>query len=142
MKGVDEKAGRCACGAVTFRSVGPWRAVINCHCESCRRTSGHFWAATAVPAESLVIEGEENLRWFRTTEAARRGFCKTCGSSLFYQHRAKPYIAIAAGCLDQPSGLTTAEEIFCHEKGDYYPLNHNLPNSDQWSASWAPEDEA
>ncbi len=134
------KSGRCECGAVAFRSDGPWRDVIACHCETCRRTSGHFWAATAVTADALEITRDDGLVWFDSSDLARRGFCDRCGSSLFYRHKDKSYIAIAAGALDQPTGLKLIEEVFCHEKGDYYALTPDLAHHDMWSAAWTDED--
>lgn len=134
------KTGRCLCGAVQFRSVGPWRDVISCHCETCRRTSGHFWAATAVPAEKLEFVKDTGLVWFESSPIAKRGFCKSCGSSLFYRHKDKSYIAVAAGTLDQPSGLQMVEEVFTHEKGDYYDLSAGVAHAEEWSAHWKAED--
>lgn len=134
------KTGRCECGAVQYQSSGPWREVIACHCETCRRTSGHFWAATAVPADALKVTKGDGLVWFDSSPVAKRGFCNKCGSSLFYRHQDKPYIAVAAGTLDQPTGLHLVEEVFCHEKGDYYALTAGITQHDDWSASWSAED--
>jgi len=136
------KSGRCICGAVKYRSIGPWRDVISCHCETCRRTSGHFWAATAVSADRLEITADAGLVWFQSSPVAKRGFCNRCGSSLFYRHNDKSYIAVAAGTLDQPSGLQLAEEVFTHEKGDYYDLSPNVPHAAEWSANWQAADQA
>jgi len=134
------KTGRCECGAVKFQSGGPWRDVIACHCETCRRTSGHFWAATAVPTDALEITHSDGLVWFDSSPVAKRGFCNMCGASLFYRHKDKSYIAVAAGSLDLPSGLSMVEEVFCHEKGDYYGLTDGLTHHDAWSASWSAHD--
>lgn len=134
------KTGHCQCGAVRFSSTGPWRDVISCHCETCRRTSGHFWAATAVPAEALEIEETGALVWFASSDMAERAFCNRCGSSLFYRHRDKSYIAISAGALYQPSGLKLVEEVFAHEKGDYYDLSPGVLHTANWSAHWKADD--
>ncbi len=136
------KTGRCECGSVKYQSAGPWRDIISCHCETCRRTSGHFWAATAVPAEALEITHDEGLTWFRSSDVAKRGFCDRCGASLFYQHDSKSYIAVAAGSLDAPTGLKLVEEVFTHEKGNYYTLTPNLPHHEMWSQAWKTQDEA
>ena len=40
-------SGGCACGGVRYRLDAPPRAGVNCHCEPCRRITGHFMAATA-----------------------------------------------------------------------------------------------
>ena len=136
------KTGQCECGRVAYQSEGPWRDVISCHCEECRRTSGHFWAATAVPADSLEITSGDTLKWFRASEVASRAFCTECGSSLFYRHDEKSYIAVGAGTLDGATGLKLVEEVFCHEKGDYYDLTDGVAHHDMWSAAWKAKDEA
>lgn len=134
------KTGRCECGSVRYQSEGPWRDVISCHCETCRRTSGHFWAASAVPAEALEFTENSGLVWFDSSDVAKRGFCRDCGSSLFYRHKDKAYIAVAAGSLDQPTGLKMVEEVFCHEKADYYDLTKDLTHHDMWAAAWKAKD--
>ncbi|NOX73004.1 MAG: GFA family protein [Alphaproteobacteria bacterium] len=131
-----KKTGACACGKVTFQSEGPWRDIIACHCNECRRMSGHFWAATAVPEAALEITSDAGLKWFRSSDVARRGFCTGCGASLFYKHDDKGYVAIGAGCLDGDSGLFMIEEVFTHEKGDYYALTNGILHSDSWSEEW------
>ena len=136
------KSGSCLCGAVRYNSNGPWRDVISCHCNTCRKTSGHFWAATAVPTQALNVIDTGELVWFQSSAVARRGFCRQCGSSLFYRHNDKSYTAIGAGSLDQPSGLRLVEEVFTHEKGDYYDLTPGIPHAAEWSAHWRAEDAA
>ncbi|MDB3912880.1 GFA family protein, partial [Paracoccaceae bacterium] len=41
--------GSCECGAVVFELSGKLRDVVACHCGQCRKTSGHYWAATSGP---------------------------------------------------------------------------------------------
>lgn len=117
--------GRCACGAVRYRVEGPLRAVIACHCETCRRTSGHHVAATATPRDAVTVEGE--VTWYRSSEQARRGFCPTCGSQLFWD--GPEHLSIFAGTLEAPTGLTLDCHIYCAEKGDYYAIADDLPQT-------------
>lgn len=122
-----EMTGGCLCGGVRYRVTGPLRPVVYCHCGQCRRTSGHFVAATAVAKDALIIETDESLEWFASSEHASRGFCRRCGSSLFWRPNAKPYTCIMAGTLDDSTGLEAVEHIFVGEKGDYYQLTDDLP---------------
>lgn len=122
-----EHGGGCICGAVRYRMAGTPRPVVACHCRECRVMSGHFMAATQVDRADLTIEGAENLTWFRATAYADRGFCRTCGSHLFFQPVGDERISVFAGSLDNPTGLKLAGHIYVAEKGDYYTISADLP---------------
>ena len=115
----DPVRGACLCGAVAFEAEPPLRPVIVCHCRECRAWSGHVWAAASVPHDRFRLTRSEGLRWVRASPAARRGFCGTCGASLFWQPEGEARISIGAGALDGPTGLAIAGHIFTHEAGDY-----------------------
>lgn len=128
--------GRCLCGGVKFHIVGDDISAPDlCHCVSCRRWSGHAWAGANVPVENLKITDKGSLAWFRATPHARRGFCTTCGASLFWHgDKAPTYkgrIGFSLGALDTPTGLRLKEHIFAGEKGDYYDLNDGLPQKQE-----------
>ena len=114
--------GGCLCGAVRYAVRGPLRDVVACHCEQCRRTSGHFVAASATRPEHLVLEESKGLRWYRSSERMRRGFCRYCGSSLFFAPDPGERISIAAGTFDAPLELKLVAHIFVEEAGDYYQI--------------------
>ncbi|MCB6179828.1 GFA family protein [Rhodobacter sp. Har01] len=112
--------GSCHCGAVAFRVDGPLRPVIDCHCSQCRKQSGHFWAATSAAHADFHLLRDDGLAWYRASPAARRGFCRHCGSFLFWQPEGEDRLSIAAGCLDGATGLATTESWFHEDAGDYY----------------------
>jgi hypothetical protein len=93
----------------------------------CRRTSGHFVAATAVRGDALVLHEERGLRWYDSSPTARRGFCQFCGSNLFWAPRDGSRFSIMAGTLDKPTGLATAVHIFVNDAGDYYRIADGVP---------------
>ncbi len=121
------KTGSCLCGQVRYSVSGPLRPVVNCHCQQCRKTSGHFVAATSAPRDTVEITGD--VTWFHASKNARRGFCAICGSSLFWDGSGEN-LSIHAGTLDGDTGLQTIGHIFCADKGDYYDLTDDLPKSD------------
>ena len=120
-------SGRCECGAVRFDVTGPLRKVVYCHCGQCRRTSGHFVAATACRTDDLGIVDEGGLRWYESSSIADRGFCEVCGSSLFYRPNHGRHISIMAGTLDTPTGLRAKTHIFTAVAADYHTINDGLP---------------
>lgn len=121
------QSGGCLCGAVRFEAKGPLRGVVYCHCSQCRKQSGHYYAATDVADARVEIAGADNVTWYAASEAAKRGFCRTCGSLLFWKHNARDYVSILAGSFDQPSGLKPECHIFVADKGDYYSIDDDLP---------------
>lgn len=124
---MEHHSGSCLCGAVRFQTLGPLRAVIYCHCNQCRKQTGHFLAATNLTLANLTIEGAQAIRWYPGSDFARRGFCGTCGSVLFWQPNEGDTISVCAGAFDQPSGLVATEHIFVADKGGYYQITDGLP---------------
>jgi hypothetical protein len=117
--------GGCLCGAVRYRVDGPLRDVLICHCEECRRWHGHVSASTAARREDLVLTEPGGLCWIdspRSDASARRGFCAQCGSSLFWDAPDRPTVSIAAGTLDESTGLKTVAHWYVSQAGDYYEL--------------------
>ena len=115
-------SGGCLCGAVRYQVHGPLRPVVSCHCEMCRRTSGHYVAATQAKAEDLELVEDRGLKWYRSSEVARRGFCGECGGNLFWARDGAEQISIMAGTLDPPTGLETVLHICIESKSDYHAL--------------------
>jgi hypothetical protein len=89
---------------ITLRKAEHWAPKI-----ALRKISGlplnrtsHFFANIEVPRDSLELRGEERIAWYRSSEKVRRGFCATCGSSLFFDpldRNKHDWIAIAMGAL-------------------------------------------
>ena len=99
--------GSCLCGAVTFTATETAKDPAACHCTQCRKVQG-------------------DVRWFNASDTAKRGFCSTCGSSLFWKSHAEDEIGVAMGALDGPTGLTLTRHIFTQDKGDYYQISPEL----------------
>ena len=120
-------SGRCLCEAVSFRTRGPLRGVVYCHCTQCRRQTGHFFAATQVADDRIEIVGGDMVRWYAASPEAKRGFCSNCGSVLFWKRNGSGRISVLAGAFDRPSGLEGDMHIFVADKGDYYAIEDGLP---------------
>jgi len=123
--------GGCLCGGVTYTLHGALRGVVVCHCHQCRKSSGHYAAATQTLADKVEIAGDK-LRWFRSSEEAERGFCSVCGSNLFWRRRGNPHISIFAGTIDGETGLRMESQLYPESAGDYYTLP-DVPVLDQAS---------
>lgn len=118
--------GGCLCGAVRYTIHGPLRDVVACHCGQCQRTHGNYSAYTMAQTADIELTENGGLHWYQSSETARRGFCRVCGTSLFWEPKGKDTMSIAAGSLDQPTGLKTIRHIFVADAGDYYEISDGL----------------
>jgi hypothetical protein len=124
--------GRCLCGAIDFTVVGRMRDISQCHCGQCRRWHGHAPAYTKAKWAAIELKGGDNIVWYQSSTEARRGSCRKCGSSLFWERHGGDSVSIAAGALDAPVGPRQRHHIFVADKGDYYDIPDLLP---QFAAS-------
>ena len=127
----DQYTGGCQCGAVRYQFSSSRPGVVNCHCSQCRRTHGHIGAYTNATNENFELIEERGLKWFRASETARRGFCQECGATLFWKGDEENYYGVAAGTIDDATGLKTIGHIFTADKGHYYEIDDGLPQYEQ-----------
>jgi hypothetical protein len=100
-------------------------------------------AATAAHPKDLTITRDDGLAWYEGTAGIRRGFCRRCGSTLFFDHGPDYPTGIAAGSLDdRGADLELAAHIWLEEAGRYYDVADGVPRftSAQWRArsGWDP----
>jgi hypothetical protein len=118
--------GSCLCGQCCFSLPGPAGAITACHCDQCRKLSGHYSASFDADESAVNWQARATLAEYTTPGGGRRGFCTTCGSSLYFRAKDGAF-SIEAGAIDGPTGGTLADHIFTAEKGDYYDLADDLP---------------
>lgn len=128
-RAIENLYGGCLCGGVRYQITGPRRDIINCHCENCRRSHGHFAAYTSVLQSDLVLTCEQTLQWYHDESPdTYRGFCNRCGASLFWDARdGHNKMAVAAGSLDDSRELKTIGHVYMSEAAKYYEINDGLP---------------
>jgi hypothetical protein len=119
--------GSCLCGAVTFEVAGDLPGPDACHCTTCRKQSGHYFVSTDVPRSAVTIHGEDKVSWYRSSDKARRGFCSTCGSSLFWDPLSKDWIGLAMGAFEGATDTRLHVHIHVASKGDYYDISDGVP---------------
>lgn len=123
-------AGGCLCGAVRFEITPPTKWCAHCHCSLCRRAHGAAfvtWFGVARPQFTLVAGGED-LRWYRSTPPARRGFCSRCGSTLFFESERWPdEVHIALAHMDGPIDREPAAHVFFDSRARWAEPGDHLP---------------
>lgn len=113
--------GQCVCGATQFELILKNHAVNSCHCSICRRqTSGVIMTIEVEPGSLHFIE-QEHLGIYDSSAWGERGFCKQCGTNLFWRSKDHSYTNINAFALnEQPQDLSLAMEIFIDNKPTFY----------------------
>ena len=119
--------GGCLCGSVRYEVKGLLRNIVNCHCSMCQKLHGSFGPHSKALKVNIKITNDNGLAWYKTSEVARRGFCRECGSSLFWEPFDLDATGIIAGSLDGPTGLKTMGHIFVGEKPDFYEITDEHP---------------
>ena len=154
-------SGGCQCGAIRYRIAGELSYPHLCHCRMCQKASGNlFMALAGVRAtDFLLMRGEPS--WFQSSEPCGRGFCRDCGTPLFFRTKGSPYISVTIGSLDKPeaakpvsqdgveSRLSWFDEIFGLpsqttdrsdlDDGDTVIAASNRQHPDHDTASWPPK---
>ena len=133
--------GSCLCGAVKFSGEANDLDVAACHCDMCRRWSaGPFMEITC---EQIRFEGKESIGRIRSSEWAERGFCKECGSNLFYHIVGTDDYQMSVGLLDDQSKLRFSLQVFTDSKPSFYAFSNNtkMMTGAEVAAAYAPPPE-
>lgn len=119
----EQMTGTCLCGAVSI-SVAASESVEACHCGMCRRWSSGPYLALHVGTD-IQITGTDQVSRFRSSAEGERGFCKICGSHLFYYFVASKRYALSAGLFQNQADFLLTAQIYVDNKPDYYSFAEN-----------------
>lgn len=118
----------CLCGGVAFEVYGPLRQVVHCYCSQCRKTHGLMGPYTQARINDVSFTNRSTLKWYQSSDQAKRGFCQDCGASIFWQPTNGDMISISAGMIDPPTGLSVIGHIYVDEMADFSTLpDDDLP---------------
>lgn len=122
-------SGGCLCGAVRFEAELPSKWCAHCHCSMCRRAHGAGYVTwVGFPSAQFHLRrGDDRLVWYASSPGARRGFCRTCGSTmLFESERWAGETHVALGCLDGPIDRQPQANVFFDAHVDWMPIDETL----------------
>ena len=123
MTDLNKKKGSCLCGAVRIRADNPSDKVGACHCGMCRKWGGGPYMEIDCGTE-VSFEGEENISVYESSNWAERGFCKQCGSHLFYRLKETKQHMIAVGLFDDQEQLVFESQVFIDQKPSFYSFSN------------------
>ncbi len=155
----EHHCGGCQCGAVRFRVRGRPTDSSVCYCRMCQKASASH-ALALVSVRGYAIEWTRGApSWFRSSNAARRGFCATCGTPLAYE--APDGLALSVVAFDEPElfaphiaygvegklpwcdaipALPTRHTMEDAEAAPFLAGLENFQHADRDTDTWPPED--
>ncbi|ATX79457.1 hypothetical protein Ga0123461_1038 [Mariprofundus aestuarium] len=109
----------CLCGVVTLTTKPIKQQFTACHCGMCRRWGGGPLLAVDCGTE-VQFDGDEFVAIYNSSEWAERGFCKKCGTHLFYRLKESREYQIPVGLFEEVVTLKFGLQVFIDRKPDYY----------------------
>lgn len=131
--------GQCLCGAVAARAEVSKPILRACHCEMCRQHTSSMFMSLGVDAGTLAFDGP--VKTYRSSEWAERGFCGTCGSTLYYGTVEDGARHPSAGLFKDAAGAPLKLEFFV-DNAPGYALEgaHRKMSRTETEALFAPND--
>ena len=96
----------------------------------------------ATDPDSLKFEGP--AKSFRSSDWAERGFCETCGATLWYGTVEDGVRHVSAGLFENAAEAPLKLEFFVDQKPDSYALTgeHRRMTAAECEAAFAPESQS
>ena len=117
--GGDRIQAQCLCGSVRFSAEAVERETGVCHCRMCQRwAAGPFFAVSC--GDSVAFDADDELEVYQSSGWAERGFCRRCGTSLFWKLQGKAEYQVSMLAIEGDRNFAFTSEIFVDEKPDTY----------------------
>jgi hypothetical protein len=123
-----EYSGGCQCGAVRWHATEVGDNPHICHCRMCQKAMGNLFA-------DLVRIKAEHLTWtrgqpseFNSSDLAARGFCRDCGTPLYYRSLSGPNVSMTIASFDEPHAIPLRYEMGLEGR---HPSLRPLPGVEQ-----------
>jgi len=127
MSDLVDLTGRCLCGSVELSAKGAKPNVGACHCGMCRRWTGGPFMAIDCGTE-VSIGGQDLIAAYASSPWAERGFCKKCGTHLFYRIKQSQQYIVPVGIFGDDPAFSFGNQVFIDEKPPYYEFFNKTEN--------------
>jgi hypothetical protein len=104
--------------------------VVHDHCSICRRISGAAFVTWVGVLDDRfkLLSGAASLTTFASTAHARRQFCVTCGTVLFFRSSRWPgEVHLTLATVDEPHELRPTAHVFFSDKASWLDVDAYLP---------------
>ena len=111
----------------------PSKWCSHCHCSMCRKEHGAGYVTwVGFEAQQVTFDPiTKHLQWYESSPGADRGFCKHCGSSLFFRSQQWPgELHVALGCINEKIDRDPSGNVFFDNHVDWMPIDKSLKQVD------------
>lgn len=119
MSNINKNVASCLCGSVNIEVQEMSYQFSVCHCQTCRTWGGGPFFAVQCGTE-VKIEGSENISEYESSTWANRGFCKQCGTHLYYQLKKTNTYNIPVGLFPNRDDWVMNMQYFSDQRPGYY----------------------
>lgn len=119
--------GLCHCGAVRVQLPADSVGIIACHCSDCQKLHGNFFALLAAEADRVTWEGEDHIRWYRSSPENERAFCGHCGSRLAKRPVQGNRVMVSAGLFGRDLPRRVVKNLWLEDKPGWYEAPRTGP---------------
>ncbi len=123
----NTEIGSCLCGSVKFKASRVNYNMGVCHCSMCRKWGGGPLMAVDCSTD-VIFENSENISVYNSSDWAERGFCKLCGSHLFYRLKQTRQYHIPAGLFENNDKFVFDHQVFIDKKPSFYSFSNTTKN--------------
>jgi hypothetical protein len=103
----------------------------------CQKAAGNYFLPLAHAAREIFRLTRGEPGWFQSSEHVRRGFCRQCGTPLFYDMPAEGFINIVLGALDDPEDVRPQSQTGVESRVPWFAHLVRLPERETDTASRA-----
>ncbi len=125
------RSGGCACGAIRFTVSAPPLGIGACHCAQCQKAAGGGPNYVAlIPRAAFKLLRGTPRKVSRTTESGAIGhrcYCPDCGTPLWSEPAALPFLPVKLGAFDESGDFTPGMHIYTSEAPAWHPIDRSLP---------------
>ena len=118
-----KQTGSCLCGAVRITANKPSKKVGACHCGMCRKWGGGPFMEIDCGTD-ISFDGEDSIEVYNSSNIAERGFCKKCGSHLFYRLKEDKQHMVPVGLFDDQEHFVFESQVFIDKKPSFYSFSN------------------
>ncbi|MBD1575648.1 GFA family protein [Vibrio sp. S11_S32] len=130
MSDLNNNVGQCLCGAVKVEVSELDPKFTVCHCNMCRTWGGGPLLAVQCGTE-VKFEGADNIQQYASSAWATRGFCRQCGTHLFYRFNKTKSYNMPVGLFSDIENLAMTMQYFSDQRPEYYCFSNQTQEMTQ-----------